>query len=208
MIIKQIALIASVLFLTACAGPAYFEPQSISVNGQYIQESSGMTYPEMVGSFQRAYITTFEEHEANVGVSYHHVDRVSPIVATVYSTQAPTFISMGSPQNVKDEVRAQLFSNVFEANKSQILISHDDSSMVAEGIYSFSQQNQVITGQYAKFYYKEKFDGSIQDLESWLYLFQIDKTLYKYRITHPILGAVTSKMENFMTQLTLPVPEK
>jgi len=209
MIIKKLIALGSVVFLTACATTepvTPFKPYNLSINEQYTQASSGMTFPLTVGDFKRGDLRVYVEDISDISAPYYYRDSATPILVTVYSTQATKFISIGSPQSVKDEMRQNLFDNYFTGHKNQILRIYGEDKQTEAGNYTLIQPGQTLEGRYAKFAYHTKFAGNMRDVESYLYLFQVDKTYYKYRVTHPVMDAETALITDFLTALALPLP--
>lgn len=192
------------LMLISCVKQPYYKPQAINHIGKYTQPSINMVYPEWVGDFKRVSVTKFDPNELNVGVGYNNSNPSLPIAVTVYSSPAPKVTSFGSPQNVIDSANHQLYINAYEGNKRHILSAHKSSVMVEEGPFELNQDKSRLSGMYAKFNYTGWFAGSVNEVESLLYLIKNGSNLYKYRVTYPVALDASELVDRFMKQLVLP----
>ncbi len=195
--IKKFVFLVLTFILTSCVTQQYSSPQSIHVSGDYKQESTGLTFPEIIQNFRRVALTRFDEKAMNIGVGYNHLEM--PIVLTLYSYPAPEVLSIGSPPEVIAAAKKVLFDNAYEENKQSILVAHPNSQFISEESYTVSGMD----GMYALFTYSENFAGSFQKVSSRLYLFQRGDALIKYRISTPESINATNEINQFITNFVL-----
>ncbi|UPW17329.1 hypothetical protein M0C34_13890 [Agarivorans sp. TSD2052] len=201
---KFIIVLTSFL-LISCANTqdSSFRPQAIETKGTYVHSVTSTEYPEILAGFKLVSVTQYNKTGTDIGVAYNYFSDTTPVALTVYSYPAPDFISIGSPDDVVEGMRFQLFMNRFNGTKNYILKNKSNAELTSEGPFDLSQDNLQPPGMVAEFKYSERFAGEFMDLRSSLYLFQVGESLYKYRITYPETVNVDSQISEFMNQLEL-----
>lgn len=184
--LKSFAMIVSAAMLTGCPTMQPSSPMPITVDGAYTHPGTHMVFPESVGQFCRVQVTQFAPAEKDVGIGYNLVDPENPVVATVYVYPSPRLISIGSPANVVEGARSQLFENHLEALKREIVGAHPDATLISEEDITVTSHDREHKGRKVSFNFQYAFGISgPEDATSQLYLFQEDDWLIKYRITFP-----------------------
>lgn len=177
-----------------------FTPQAIEIKGEYVQPSTSLVFPEERGSFKRVGITQYDEEGSNLAVGYNDID--SKIALTIYSYPAPKLISFGSSPETIQAARDNMFEAIYEGTKREVL-NHKNSILIEESNYILKQGSNNFMGKYSSFEYDGEIAFVRQKVSSHLYLFQVDKNLYKYRVTYPINSNEKNKVENFINEFKL-----
>lgn len=200
---KYLILILTTFSLISCVtSPSqHYAPQNIQISGEYRQESSGVVFPEQMQGFNRVSITKFDAKAEDVGVGYNHYGK--QVALTLYSFPAPKVMSFGSPQEVIDTAKRNLFLNVYERSKQDILQGHQNSKLILERDHILEQGQAKHSGLHASFKYYENHAGKYQEVSSHLYLFQVGDILFKYRISYPVNIDSEREVVGFMKSFVL-----
>lgn len=128
-----------------------------------------------------------------------------PVVLHLYVYPAPKVMSLGSPQHVVDLAKQKVFQRAFEDTKYQVMAINPDAETVSEGPHQLTQGEQAYSGMHAEFKYDTNFGGQVRTVSSHLYLFQVDDTLFKYRVTTPEQVNAEDEIQEFLNRLKLEV---
>ena len=199
-IMKYFVLFFLVINLLSCATQSKYTPKPILASGEYQQVNSGMIYPVRIGNFTRGKILQFNKNASHIGVGYNN--HKSNIALTLFSYPAPTVFSLGSSAEVIQAIRNDLFKNEYERSKQDIL-QHKNSILEGEGQRVLNHDSAYIYGKYSSFTFTGKFAGKVQKVSSQLYMFQVGRMLYKYRVTYPETSSVQDQVDQFIDDLVL-----
>lgn len=198
---KYFILLITIMTLSSCNIPQHYIPQPVHATGEYRQESTGVIFPEQLQNFLRAEIIKYDENGTNISAGYNHTSK--QIALTLYSYPAPHISSFGSPQNVIDTAKQNLFLNAYAQNKNEIMHIHQNCKLITESNYKLTQGIAILSGSHALFTYTDNFAGTRQEVSSELYLFQVGNSLFKYRITYPININAENEITQFLRSFIL-----
>jgi hypothetical protein len=140
-------------------------------DGTAALRANGFRLPTSIGSFQRAYIRTFDSSGHNVGAGYNYYSQEQKAGLTV-------FILSASDGSAPTEAQRGQY---FQASRNEVLSAHQDSKDM--GVSKIAGHDSG--GSLNEFQYDEEFAGSQQRVASFLAVFRDGSRLIKYRITGP-----------------------
>jgi len=175
--IRLAPLLALIALLAACpttSGRAP-EPKPIQASGLYVHEPSQFSFPERFGDFRRVKINQFDARGMDVEIGYNRERAGGQIALSVYVTH-----------HGLDESGAVLpLSERFELERRNILSHHSGVRLTHPWTPPPTVNREPTRGYAAAFRYAEAFGSHQQELESLLYLFELDDWVVKYRIIYP-----------------------
>lgn len=178
--------------------------------GVYVQEATGMRYPESVGDFQRANVIRYKEDGTDESAGYNRAVPLKEIVATVYVFPSPRLRSFGSPQYVIEDARNRLCADQFHAIKNEVTSAHPDAVLLREGTTSLEQGDVKHEGHMAAYKLTNpRFAGrSNVALHSDVYVFCYagGKWTVEYRIDYPLEYEASTEIADFMRDLVWTIP--
>jgi len=168
------ALVLALLAVTACPAATGPRVEPIHVAGTYEHPASGLRFPEQVGGFRRAEINQFDRDGLNIGVGYNYEEADASIALTVY-VRRPLVLEKGELASLGHQ---------FAIERYVIHQYHRDVSEVWSQDVEISDSDRSFPGYAAEFHYNEFFNFAERDVVSFLYLFDRDGWVVKYRITY------------------------
>lgn len=198
-----ILLLALPLFACRTATTHLPHPQAIQASGIFVQNPSGMKFPDGVDGFHRVSITRYDRDGLDVSVGYDLSDPRTPVVATVYVYPSASLFSLGSPADVVADAREHLCQSEFARNKAQIVRRHPDALLVKNGKYDLSRKSVSVSGETAEYEFDALFGETRLRVSSELYLFCYvsGKWTIEYRFTSPRDAPSSDRITTFMKDL-------
>jgi hypothetical protein len=191
----------ALVVLTACAQPTSssrqdVSPQPIGVEGRYVDEGSGMAFPESIGDFRR---TALRRTAAGNGVSatYDFVPAEGGIVAAIEIAQAPA---------VAQEQRWAACAASYFAPQREVLRLHPDAKMLEEDS-ALPARGGLAPAVRAVFEYEEMFRGTRQLVQSKLlvYCFVGDRWMIRYNFSYAPAIDTASRISEFISAFEVKV---
>jgi hypothetical protein len=199
--------------LVFCTTSVFGQSHDLNVmhpTGVYVQEATGMRYPESVGKFQRASIIRYKEDGTDESAGYNRAVPLNEIVATVYVFPSFRLRSFGSPRTVIEDARNHLCTDQFQAIEKEVTSAHPDAVLLRDGATSLAQGNVKHEGHMAAYRLTNpKFAGrSDVALHSDVYVFCYagGKWTVEYRIDYPLEYDAGSEIADFMRDLVWTIP--
>lgn len=198
MSIKRIVLkvVVSLACLAPAAGMDVRHPQ-----GPYTEPVTGMMYPEAVGAFRRINVIKYALDGSDESVGYNLLTPGSEISTTVYFFASPALRSLGSPQAVIDDARAEMCQRQFQGIEQEILRAHPAARLLTEENVSLDQMGSRFAGHKAVYEMNfANFFGRRQTIRSEAYLFCYAGSRWsvEYRIDYPIGYDASAQIAAFM----------
>jgi hypothetical protein len=123
----------------------------LQVEGAYTQAASGMTFPTLVGDFQRVSVVRYAEDGSDESAGYNRTGENGLITATVYIYPSPSILSVGSPRAVIEDARNTMCARQVEAVRSELSSAHRRLQEIEAGAASLIQGEQTYAGQQISF---------------------------------------------------------
>jgi hypothetical protein len=174
----------------------------LDIKGPYVQQMSGMIYPESVGDFQRVGVMQYKPDASDVSAGYLRRAPNAEIVATAYTFPIPGRLALTGPalEPVTPQqcgtMAAQIMQQVTTANPSAQRITTDQVTLDQGG----PQQ-----GYHAVFTFTApRFMGRTNEpVKSEAFVFCVrDKWLVEYRFSYPQGAAdASAEIAQFMSNL-------
>jgi hypothetical protein len=161
------------LTLTACPHFITPLPAPIEVSGTYRHPASGLEFPESVGDYHRAQMTRFDREGLDVGIGYNHEEPDALVAFTVY-VRRPI---------VLDDGRVATLDRQFDVERDVIHEHHPGATEATHREVKITDGNRTLPGHAAEFHYVDDFSYAKREVVSFLYLFDRDGWIVKYRIT-------------------------
>lgn len=186
------------------------EPQTISAEGPYTQAASGMTFPAVVGGFQRTGINRYRADGSDESAAYSlfHADG-GFILATVFvypSPDMPAAYSVGDPS-----ARSRRCQFQFLMAHNEVVMTAPNAELVARGEINIAQGTAQYVGPSAAYLFSPDGAPETADpsglLGSELHLFCYVGGTWsvKYRFSYPAGYAAHDEIRAFMNALTLTI---
>ena len=175
--IRALFVAVALVALTACPSIRLAEPAGqadaapIRVAGTYVHPASGLEFPEQVGTFRRADILALDRDGPTLVVGYNHEEAGASVAATVYAWKAPT---SGEDASLERQ---------FERERDGVRQFHEGAREDGSRAVSFSVRGRPVPGFAAEFHYSDVFNYTLQAVDSFLYVFERDGWIIKYRIS-------------------------
>lgn len=167
-------LVVGLLAMTACPSVTGPPVAPIRVSGPYEHSASGLQFPERVGAFHRAEINQFDRAGLDVGVGYNYEEADASVAFTVY-VRGPLVLENGESASLGHQ---------FFIERNVIRQYHQDALEVWSQEVEISDSQRTLPGYAAEFHYNDLFNFARRDVVSFLYLFDRDGWVIKYRITY------------------------
>ncbi|HVN38003.1 MAG TPA: hypothetical protein VMW19_07510 [Myxococcota bacterium] len=172
--VRHLVVLAALLAATSCPGFSGPALTPIRVTGTYEHPGSALRFPEAVGSFRRADITQFDRSGENIGVAYNYEEPDASVAFTVYVRR----------QIVAESGEVASLGRQFVLERDAIRQYHGNASEDWSLEVEFLDSDRTLPGYAAGFHYSQPFNFSNQDVISFLYLFDRDGWVVKYRVTY------------------------
>jgi hypothetical protein len=176
--IRLATLLALVALLTACqtlSGPPP-QPKPIPASGLYVHAASRFSFPETFGDFRRVDINQYDDDGLDVGVGYDRELAGGQIALTLYVM----------PHRTDEHGKVLSLAQRFEIERRNIVAHHEKVTLTHPWTPPQTVNGEPTRGYAAAFRYAETFETHRQELESLLYLFELDQWVVKYRIIYPV----------------------
>jgi hypothetical protein len=171
---RPVTVLIALLATTACPGISGPLPAPIRVTGTYGHPASGLPFPERVGEFQRTEVNQFDREGLNIGVGYNHEESGALVAFTVY-VRPPMVLENGEVPSLGRQ---------FAIERDAIRQYHPNASEVWSQDIAISAADRSLPGYAAEFHYNDLFNFAQRDVVSFIYLFDRDGWIIKYRITY------------------------
>ena len=176
-------------------------PKTLTADGTFTHDASGMKFPSSVGRFLRGEINQYDASGKDVSAGYNLLDRSCPTAATVYVSDGGRVVSFGSSDEVIDKTRELLFDNAFEGVKAAVVEANPGAELVSEGDVELGQAGRLYAGKKATFRYEREFAGERRQVQSDAFLFPYGQWHIKYRFTYPAEMNAGEEIGAFMRAL-------
>jgi hypothetical protein len=117
--------------------PAYAQITRLNVQGPYTQQSSGMTYPESVGDFNRVSILQYKPDGSDMSAGYHRMLAQAEIVATAYTFPIPAGTATDASGHIGQSqcapLAAEIMREVTQASPSARPLSAETVTLDQQG---------------------------------------------------------------------------
>ncbi len=177
---------------------------TITVEGPFMHEPSGMVFPVEVGRFQRTMVESYDARGRDVGVGYRLPSLLRPTIITAYVYPIPPehIVRPSGSRTTLDPDQSLLHH--FRDARRQILGMYKDARGVSEQDVSHESRGKVYAGKMLVFEHEGRWMQSTAALRSYLYLFGpvADTWMIKYRITHPQSVDASEEIDEFLRALT------
>lgn len=160
---KKILPFILLLILVSCGlSSRLYKPQKIKIEGDYIHFQTELTFPENISDFKRKEITSFDEKNENIGVTYDLYDKniFSEFTIYIYPAGAAT--------------ESRLTQQYFASLQSIANVASKEVDAIQE-VLPYQKDGYRVNGLFAKI-----DDGKNK---TSLTLFECGKWFLKYRIT-------------------------
>jgi hypothetical protein len=188
-----IAICVSALLSMACEDtiPASTPSTIEAPLGSFVQPSTGFTFPETVGSFERVAVDKYDESGDDISVGYNSLADL--IVATVYVYPADSSTPPGSLPSEEHFVGVK--SSLEASQPGSTLVIDETTANIGEAF-----------GRKATYRLQAEFAGENRTVLSDVYLFGLDNSFIKYRFTYPESEAdsAAGRIAEFMELLQWP----
>ena len=187
--------------------PSTAGPPLVHVGDELVHQASGMVFPADLAGFQRASGHVYNPDGRDISVGYNMAGVTGGIVATVYVYPAPSLISIGSPDNVVASARAKLTQMEFARRKREIVLSHQDATLLDESADNFVQGSGSLAGWKAVFSYDLNINGIMAPARSQLFVFCFvhGPWALEYRFTYPQRLDASPAINAFMQALRVTI---
>ena len=163
-------------------------PTRLNPLGPYLQEFTGVQFPERVGGFERRGVDLYDAEARDVGASYERTggSRGLLSIITVFSYPVPPSLESGG-------IRA-----VFDDAKAAILSKSPGAKLGRDGTYRAPDGSSGFFAEYTIRNFRGK-KGTVP-VRSRLYLFGSGGWLLKFRATYPEWRAreASTELESFI----------
>ena len=160
---KKILSFSLLVFLIGCGlSSRLYKPQKIKIDGDYIHQKTKLDFPENINDYKRGEITSFDEKDENIGVTYD-LDNTNLFGEfTIYIYPAGT------------ATESRLTQQYFASLQSIANVANKEIGAIQE-ILPYQKDGYRVNGLFAKI-----DDGK---KKTSLTLFECGKWFLKYRIT-------------------------
>jgi hypothetical protein len=180
--------------LLLCTGPTVAAPEDVSEpidlppGKAWVHEPSGVRFPPDVGTFTRVSGYRYDDDGKNVSVGYSDAALKLILTAYVYPN--------GGESTLKH----------FERVKRDVKLIHPESTIVAEGQWTFEQGGRKLSGRRAAFVFSVPIAGRQREVISEAYLLRLGDHFVKFRATCPRekYEAAVDRVARFFQALKLP----
>jgi hypothetical protein len=178
--------------------------------GSYLQEPTGMVFPETVDQFRRYDVILYRPDGSDASAGYGDTTPMHEINMTIYVFPSPPLLSIGSPQDVIDDTRQKLCQDQYERVQREVVGAHPDAVLVDKKDTSRTENGVTYAGHFAAFDLNNaKFFGRsdvASRSEAYLYCYVGGKWSVEYRVDYPRDFEATALIAGFIKDLAWTIP--